>query len=52
MPASQLTLSLPPVQRKAVELDWDGGELSSDGGWLLLALRDEQLHLTERLAPS
>ena len=50
MTASQLTLSLPLVPQKAVELDWEGGELSSDAGWLLLALLDQQLHLTERLA--
>ena len=50
MPASQLTLSLPLVPKKTVQLDWDGGELSSDGGWLLLALVDAKLRLTERLA--
>jgi hypothetical protein len=50
MPASQLTLTLPLVPKKAVALDWDGGELSSDGGWLLLALLDRQLELTQRLA--
>jgi hypothetical protein len=50
MPASQLSLALPLVPKKAVELDWDGGELSSDGGWLLLALVDQQLRLTERFA--
>jgi hypothetical protein len=50
MPASQLTLSLPLVPKKAVALDWEGGELSSDGGWLLLALLDRQLRLTARFA--
>ena len=50
MPASQLTLSLPLVPKKAVQLDWEGGELSSDAGWLLLALVDAKLRLTERLA--
>jgi hypothetical protein len=50
MPTSQPTLALPLVPKKTVQLDWEGGELSSDGGWLLLALLDEQLHLTERLA--
>jgi hypothetical protein len=50
MPASQLTLSLPLVPQKAVQLDWDGGELSSDGGWLLLSLLDRKLRLTARLA--
>lgn len=50
MPSSQPTLSLPLVGRKEVRLDWDGGELSSDGGWLLLSLADRQLQLTSRLA--
>jgi Transposase DDE domain group 1 len=50
MPASQLTLSLPLVPKKAVQVDWDGGELSSDGGCLLLALVDQQLGLTRRMA--
>jgi len=50
MTDSQRTLALPLVPKKAVALDWDGGELSSDGGWLLLALADRQLQLTERLA--
>lgn len=50
MLSSQPTLSLPLVPKKAVHLDWDGGELSSDGGWLLLSLADQQLRLTQRLA--
>jgi hypothetical protein len=31
-------------------VDFDGGELSSDGGWLLLALADQDLRLTKRMA--
>ncbi|MGI8426260.1 MAG: IS1380 family transposase [Actinomycetota bacterium] len=50
MATSQPALSLPLVPRKEVAVDWEGGELSSDGGWLLLALADRQLRLTDRLA--
>lgn len=50
MTPCQPTLSLPLLPRKEVTVDWDGGALSSDGGWLLLALVDRQLRLTERLA--
>lgn len=50
MTSSQATLSLPLVPKKEVRLDWDGGELSSDGGWLLLALANQKLRLTARLA--
>lgn len=50
MTTSQLPLSLPLLARKAVAVDWDGGELSSDGGWLLLALADRSLALTQRMA--
>jgi hypothetical protein len=38
------------VPQKDVCLDFDGGELSSDAGWLLLALANQQLGLTRRLA--
>lgn len=50
MNTSQPALSLPLVARKQVTVDWEGGELSSDGGWLLLSLVDQKLRLTERLA--
>ena len=50
MATSQPTLSLPLLARKEVSVDWDGGELSSDGGWLLLSLLDRKLRLTKRLA--
>jgi hypothetical protein len=50
MLSSQPTLSLPLLSRQEVAVDWEGGALSSDGGWLLLALIDRQLRLTERLA--
>src|SRR6266498_1055721 len=50
MPFPQPTLSLPLLPRKEVAVDFGGGELSSDGGWLLLALADQKLRLTRRLA--
>lgn len=50
MTSSPPALSFPLLSRKQVTVDWDGGELSSDGGWLLLALVDQKLRLTERLA--
>jgi hypothetical protein len=50
MHVSQPTLALPLVARKEVRVDWDGGELSSDGGWLLLALADARLGVTRRMA--
>jgi hypothetical protein len=50
VPASQSHLTLPLGPRKPVRVDWEGGELSSDGGWLLIAGADRALRLTERLA--
>lgn len=50
MSCSQAALVLPLVPRKEVCVDWEGGELSSDGGWLLLSLADRQLGLTRRMA--
>jgi len=50
MATSQSATSLPLLPRKEVLLDWDGGELSSDGGWLLLSLVDQKLRLAERMA--
>src|SRR5215472_4363167 len=43
-------LHLAPVGAKAVELDFDGGRLSSDAGVVLLKDIDEQLGLTQALA--
>src|SRR5499433_3818722 len=43
-------LHLAPVGAKAVELDFDGGRLSSDAGLVLLKDPDEQLGLTHNLA--
>jgi Transposase DDE domain group 1 len=47
---STTPLPLPPVGDKAVELDFDGGRLSSDAGLILLKEPDEQLGLTRALA--
>ena len=50
-PPPHLTpLHLAPVGAKAVELDFDGGRLSSDAGLVLLKDPDEQLGLTRNLA--
>src|SRR5262247_3375446 len=43
-------LQLAPVGAKAVNLDFDGGRLSSDAGLVLLKDPDEQLGLTHSLA--
>ena len=43
-------LHLAPVGDKAVDLDFDGGRLSSDAGLILLKDPDEQLGLTRALA--
>jgi Transposase DDE domain group 1 len=43
-------LHLAPVGAKAVDLDFDGGRLSSDAGLVLLKDPDEQLGLTHNLA--
>src|SRR5262245_47952933 len=50
MSASPASLVLPLLPRKAVRVDFDGGDLSSDAGLLPLALADQRLRLTERLA--
>jgi hypothetical protein len=50
MSGSQPTLDFPLLSRKALQVDFSGGTLSSDGGLLLLAQLDRQLRLTERVA--
>jgi hypothetical protein len=45
-----IPLHLAPVGDKAVDLDFDGGRLSSDAGLVLLKDPDEQLGLTRALA--
>src|SRR5712691_3505355 len=46
----QTPLPLAPVRAKAVDLDFDGGRLSSDAGLILLKDIDDQLGLTRHLA--
>src|SRR5713226_3945114 len=50
VPLPQTLLHLAPVGGKAVDLDFDGGRLSSDAGVVLLKDPDEQLGLTRDLA--
>jgi len=56
MPATMATplplapLPLAPVGDKAVDLDFDGGRLSSDAGIVLLKDIDDQLGITRALA--
>ena len=45
-----LPLNLPPVAGKKVSVAFDGGQLSSDGGVLLLRRVERDLGLAERLA--
>src|SRR2546422_9361684 len=49
-PLNLAPLHLAPVGTKAVDLDFDGGRLSSDAGLVLLKDPDEQLGLTHSLA--
>lgn len=48
MPGSSAPLAFPLLSRKPVDVDFNGGSLSSDGGLLLLAQLDQQIGLTER----
>ena len=50
IPLQAAPLPLAPVSTKAVELDFDGGRLSSDAGVVLLKDIDDQLGLTRALA--
>jgi hypothetical protein len=43
-------LHLPPIEDKAILIDFDGGRLSSDGGLILLGDPDDQIGLTRALA--
>jgi hypothetical protein len=49
-PRQPTPLHLAPVGGQAVELDFDGGRLSSDGGVVLLKDINDQLGLTRHLA--
>jgi hypothetical protein len=50
IPLPQTLLHLAPVGGKAIDLDFDGGRLSSDAGVVLLKDIDDQLGLTRDLA--
>ena len=50
MTSSQTALPFPLLPKKPVEVAFTGGNLSSDGGLLLLAQLDRQIGLTERAA--
>src|SRR5438132_2861051 len=50
VPLPQTPLHLAPVGGKAVDLDFDGGRLSSDAGVVLLKDIDDHLGLTRDLA--
>jgi Transposase DDE domain group 1 len=50
MPGYPETLSVPLFARKPLEVDFQGGDLSSDAGFLVLALADQKLGLCDRLA--
>src|ERR1700730_10349455 len=45
-----MPMKVPLLPRKPVEVDFDGGDLSSDAGLIPLALADQQCQLTQRLA--
>jgi hypothetical protein len=47
---SSSPLEFPLLARKPVQVEFSAGDLSSDGGLLLLAQLDRQLGLTERVA--
>jgi len=49
-PRSAASFVLPLPVDKPVLLDFEGGDLSSDAGFVPLALADQQLRLVERLA--
>jgi hypothetical protein len=52
MSHSQIAMHFPLLPRTSVQVDFTGGALSSDGGLLLLALLDQRLGLTQRVAAS
>jgi hypothetical protein len=49
MTSSQLAMEFPLLSRKPLQVDFNGGPLSSDGGLLLVAQLDHHLRLTERV---
>src|SRR5690348_7877221 len=50
MNRSALAIEVPLLARQSVAIDFDGGDLSSEAGLIPLALADQQIQLTRRLA--
>src|SRR5579864_4929496 len=50
MKRSRSPLPFPPLMRKPVEANFDGGEMTSDAGLLFVAQADRKLRLIEQLA--
>ncbi len=50
MTCSSLPFEVPLLPHKPVAVDFDGGDLSSDAGFIPLALADQAMQLTHRLA--
>jgi hypothetical protein len=50
MNRSETAFQLPLLPRKPVSVDFTGGDLSSDAGVIPLALADQKMQLTQRLA--
>jgi len=50
IPDTLLSFNLPSIGKKKVTAAFDGGQISSDGGGLLLAGVDKRLGLIDRLA--
>ncbi|MGB1110453.1 MAG: transposase, partial [Gammaproteobacteria bacterium] len=44
-------IEFPRLGRRRIEADFSGGDVSSDGGVLLLRQVDHRLQLLERIAP-
>ena len=45
----QSSLEFPRVKRRKIEVNFEGGEVTSDGGMLLLRSVDRQIGLTKAL---
>src|SRR5260370_10959847 len=50
MTSSSLPFEVPLLPHKPVAVDFDGGDLSSDAGFIPLSLADQAMQLTGRLA--
>lgn len=47
---STAAISVPLLDQKEVLVDFDGGHLSSDAGFVLMSRADQRLHLIDRMA--